>query len=389
MGDLLALGIDRVEPVDTGLQPTQRLLQRFLEGSADGHHFADRLHLRRQAVVGQRELLEGKARHLGNDVVDRGLERRRRRTAGDVVLQLVERVAAGKLGRHFGDREAGRLRGQRRRARHARIHLDDDHAAIVGIDGELDVGAAGVDADLAQHCDAGVAHDLVFLIGQRLGRRHGDRVAGVHAHGIEVLDRTDDDAVVVLVAHDLHFVFLPAEQRLLDQQFAGRTGFETALADLDEFFLVVGDAAAAAAHSERRSNDGRKAQRRLHLLRLFHAVGNGRARRAEADPGHRLLELLAVLRLVDGLLGGTDHLDAVLLQHAVFGQVERTVERRLAAHGRQHRIRTFLGDDILDHLPGDGLDVGDVGHLRVGHDRRRVGVDQDDAIAFLQAWAPE
>ena len=35
------------------------------------------------------------------------------------------------------------------------------------------------------------------------------------------------------------------------------------------------------------------------------------------------------------------------------------------------------------HLPGDRLDVGDVGHLRVGHDRRRVGVDQDDPVALF------
>ena len=43
----------------------------------------------------------------------------------------------------------------------------------------------------------------------------------------------------------------------------------------------------------------------------------------------------------------------------------------------------LLRDDLLDHLPGDRLDVGGVGHLRVGHDRRRIRVDQHDAIAFL------
>jgi hypothetical protein len=99
-----------------------------------------------------------------------------------------------------------------------------------GVDRELHVGAAGIDADLAQHRDRGVAHDLVFLVGQRLRRRHGDRVAGVHAHRVEVLDRADDDAVVRLVAHDFHLVFFPAEQRFLDQQFVGRRGLEAALA---------------------------------------------------------------------------------------------------------------------------------------------------------------
>ncbi len=78
VGDLL--GVDRleVEAVDADLEAAQRLLQRLLERAADRHHLADRLHLRREAVVGLAELLEREARHLGDDVVDRRLERRRR-----------------------------------------------------------------------------------------------------------------------------------------------------------------------------------------------------------------------------------------------------------------------------------------------------------------------
>jgi hypothetical protein len=41
------------------------------------------------------------------------------------------------------------LRRERRGARHARVHLDDDHAAVLRVDRELDVGAARLDADLA------------------------------------------------------------------------------------------------------------------------------------------------------------------------------------------------------------------------------------------------
>jgi hypothetical protein len=43
----------------------------------------------------------------------------------------------------------------------------------------------------------------------------------------------------------------------------------------------------------------------------------------------------------------------------------------------------LLGDDLLDHLPGDGLDVGRIGRFRVGHDGRRIAVDQDDAVALF------
>ena len=187
---------DLVEAGEPGLQRAQRLLQAFLEGAADRHRLADRLHRRGQHRLGAGKFLEGEARHLGDDVVDGRLERGRRGAAGDVVGDLVERVADRELGGDLGDRKAGRLGGERRGARHPRIHLDDDEAAVGRIDGELHVGAAGLDADLAQHRDRGVAHDLVFLVGERQRRRHRDRIAGVHAHRIEVLDRADDDAIV-------------------------------------------------------------------------------------------------------------------------------------------------------------------------------------------------
>jgi hypothetical protein len=70
---------------------------------------------------------------------------------------------------------------------------------------------------ISRMIDRGVAHHLVLAVGERHRRRHRDRVAGVHAHRIEVLDRADDDDVVGAVAHHLELVLLPAEQRALDQ----------------------------------------------------------------------------------------------------------------------------------------------------------------------------
>ena len=58
---------------------------------------------------------------------------------------------------------------------------------------------------------------------KRLLRGDRDRVAGVHAHRVDVLDRGDDHDVVVLVAHDLELELAPAEQRLLDERLADRT----------------------------------------------------------------------------------------------------------------------------------------------------------------------
>ncbi len=211
LGRVEAFDGDFVEPGEAGFQRAQCLLQGFLESAADRHGLAHRLHRRGQHVRRAGEFLEGEARDLGDDVIDGRLERGRRGAAGDVIGDLVERVADRELGGDLGDGEAGRFRGQRGGARHARIHLDDDQPPVGRIDRELHVGAAGLHPDFAQHRDRGVAHDLVFLVGERECRRDGDRIAGVHAHRIEVLDRADDDAIVLLVAHHLHLEFLPAE----------------------------------------------------------------------------------------------------------------------------------------------------------------------------------
>ena len=98
---------------------------------------------------------------------------------------------------------------------------------------------------------------------------------------------------------------------------------------------------------------------------------------------HRLAEQLAVLGLLDRGALGADQLDAELREHAHVVEGERGVEAGLAAHGGQQRVGALLLDDLRDDLRGDRLDVGGVGHLRVGHDRRRVGVDQDDPVALL------
>jgi hypothetical protein len=112
-----------------------------------------------------------------------------------------------------------------------------------------------------------------------------------------------------------------------------------------------------------------------------------RARRLQADFGHRLAEQFAILGLVDRGRRRADHLDVILFEHAHFLQRQSAIQRGLAAHRRQQREAagngvTLLGDDLGDDLRGDRLDIGAVRHIRIGHDRGGIGIDQDDAIAL-------
>ena len=202
------------------LERAQRLAERFFERAADGHDLAHRLHAGGKRVVGILELLERETRRLHDAVVDRRLEAGRR-GARDVVYDLGQRVADRQARRRLRDGKARRLRRERRRARHARVHLDDHHAAVCRIHGELNVAAAGLNADLLEHRERRRAHALVFHVSQRLRGRHGDRIARVHAHRVEVLDRAHDDAVAGGIAHDLHLELFPTLDRFFHEHFAG------------------------------------------------------------------------------------------------------------------------------------------------------------------------
>src|SRR5690606_21983782 len=59
------------------------------------------------------------------------------------------------------------------------------------------------------------------------------------------------------------------------------------------------------------------------------------------------------------------------------------VERRLAAHGRQQRIGTFLLDDARNRAPVNRLDVDRIRDFRIGHDRGGIRVHQHDAETLL------
>ena len=358
-------------------------MQRLFEGAADGHGLADGLHLRGERFVGTGEFLEGETRDLGDDVVDGGLEGGGC-VAGDVVLQLIERVADGELGGDLGDGETGGFGGERGAAADAGVHLDDDHAAGVGMDSELDVGSARLDADLADAGEREVAHDLVFAIRERLDRGDGDGVAGVDAHGVEVLDGADDDAVVGFVPDDLHFELFPAEQGLFDEDFGDGGEVEAAGGDGFEFFLVVSDAAAGAAEGVGRADDeGHGADLFGDGAGFFDGVGDAGLGEVEPDFEHGVFEEQAVLAFFDGLGFGADHADAVFFEGACAVQGHGGIEGGLAAEGGEEDVGLFLDDDFFDDLGGDGLDVGAEGELGVGHDGGRVRVDEDDLVAFF------
>ena len=114
--------------------------------------------------------------------------------------------------------------------------------------------------------------------------------------------------------------------------------------------------------------------------RLFDRVHVGGSRGSDPRSLHRLLEGAAVLGGSDGVETGTDQLDSVFLEHTVTSQRHRHVEGGLTAEGREQSIGPLLGDDCGDHFGRYRLQVCGVSECGIGHDRRRVRVDEDDAV---------
>ena len=172
----------------------------------------------------------------------------------------------------------------------------------------------------------------------------------MHSHRVEVLDRADDNDVVgkvlflrnfvllfvefflvsivrnlslaqkklstssFFLTHPHHFEleFLPAQQRLLDENLVGQRRGDAGGDDLLKLVHVVRDATAGAAQRERGPDDqGELADHLVDRQGLLHRRRRPRGGGVEPDVLHGVLEELAVLGLVDRGELGADELDAV------------------------------------------------------------------------------
>ena len=211
----------------------------------------------------------------------------------------------------------------------------------------------------------------------------------MHAHRVEVLDRADDHDVVVLVADHLELELAPALDRLLDQHLADRARAAAVTNVMAQLGHVVGEAATLAAERKRRADHHRQPQRAVvdKCLGLLHVRDRLALGGAQANAGHGLREQLAVLGRADRVDRCADQLDPELVEHASRLQVQRGVQRRLAAQRGQQRVGALRAQHASDALNVERLDVRAISPTRVGHDRRRIRVDQDGLVALLAEHA--
>ena len=364
------------------LKSAERFLERLLKRTADRHGFADRFHLNCQFRIGVGEFFEGPARDLGDDIIDRRFE------AGEcfsrnIVLDFVQPVSHSQLRRDFCNWETSCLGRERTRSTHSGIHFDDHHPTVFRIDGKLDIGTTRFNADFSHHGDRRVAHPLVFFVGKRLGRSDRNRVARVNAHGVKVFDRTDNDDVICVIAHDLHLVLFPTNDAFIEQHFVDGREFQTFANLFFEFIAVVSDAAANSTQREAGSDNHWQADFFESQTSLVHVVNDSAVTDIQPDFDHGLLEGIAFFGLLDHVNFGTQHFDAKLFEYPVFDEVHRRVQASLTTKRRQQCIRPLHFDDLRNVFPGDRLNIRAISHFGVGHDRGWVRIDQHDFVPLF------
>src|SRR6266403_401184 len=171
----------------SNFQRPNRFLKCFFKRSTDRHRLANALHLSRQRGIGLREFFERETRDLDDAIIDHRFKAGRS-FAGDIVADFIQRITDGELGRDLSDRKPGGLGCESGRAGNPRVHFNHDHSSVFWIHGKLYIRTSSLDADFADYRKGSVSHQLVLAISQRLRWSHRDRIPGVNAHRIKILD---------------------------------------------------------------------------------------------------------------------------------------------------------------------------------------------------------
>ena len=205
----------------------------------------------------------------------------------------------------------------------------------------------------------------------------------MNADGVDILNEANGNNIVVSVAYDLKFKLFPAADAFLDQHLTNKACLQTAGAYYLQFIDIVYHAAACAAHSICGTQNNRIFQLFSYLYGFINGISDLASRHLDAKLLHGVLELDTVLTALDRVNLHADDLHVVLLQHACFTQLGAEVQTGLTAEVRQKCVRALFFDDLCEPVNVQRLDVGDVGNIGVRHDRRGVGIHQNDLIAKL------
>ena len=150
--------------------------------------------------------------------------------------------------------------------------------------------------------------------------------------------------MVVGVADALKLNLFPALQRLFDKYL--RSKRKGTLGQLAESCFIGADATAQAAQCISRANHDWIADSTCSCQRIVHILNSMAHGNFQVHLGKLLHKEVAVFGVHDSFYAGTQHLDAVLLEHTLTPQLGTTVQCSLATERQQDAVGALLTDDF-------------------------------------------
>ena len=356
----------------------QALLKHFLEAATDTHDFADGLHAGADLAAHTRKLREVPARNRTNQVVERRSNVSTVRSSH--FANLIESVAEGNLCSHKSKRITGCFTCESRRTGQTSVDLDDAIVVCLCVEGKLDVALAH-DIQVTNALDSEFLKHLNLLVFQRTSRSYHNTFACMNAERIEVLHRSDGEAMVVGVADALELNLLPTFEALLNKYLRGES--EGTFCNLLESLLVRTNAASQTAKCVSRANHDGIADATGSCDGFVECLASLACRHFQVNLAKFFDEKVAVLGIHNGFDAGAKHFDAILLEHAILVESSTYVQACLSAPSQHDTVRLLLLDDFLYKIRCDGQEVNLVRNAFTGLDSCDVGIDKHRVDALF------
>ena len=206
----------------------------------------------------------------------------------------------------------------------------------------------------------------------------------MNTDGIDIFHGAYGNRIAAVIAHDFEFYFLPAGDAFFHEYLMDGRTMQPVLRNLFELALRFRNTASRAA--ERKSGTHNHGVSDF----MFGKIDGVLKRRYDfgrnarfADGQHRVFENLPVFRFVYRIRPRTQKLYSVTFQKARFGKLHAQREACLPAECRKQTVRLFLFDNPPNRFGNKRFDIHSIRHGSVGHERRGIRIDKDNAQALL------
>ena len=362
-------------------QRTNCLHQSTLEVIADTHNLSSCLHLCCQCSLGTDKLIKWKSWNLNNAVIQHWFKAGIRFSC-DCIWNFIQRISQRNLRSDLRDRISGCLRSQCRRTAYTRIYLNHAILKAFRIQCILYVTST-CNVQLADDVQRRSTQHLVLFVSKCLRRSYYDTVSCMHTNRINIFHITYGNAIACAVTHDLVLNFLPSGDATLYQNLSHTRKTKSVFQNLSQLIFVVRDSAAASAKCVCRTKYNRITDGVSKVYTGLYRFYNERSCDWLSDFFHRLFKFQTVFGFFDGLRGCSDQAHIVLLQKSSLLKLHGKVQSCLSSQCWKHAVRLFFDNQLFYNLYGQRLNINSVCNVFIGHNGRRIGVEQNNLNTFL------